>query len=493
MSGKHSLESTPAPLSKRNPHHPPSNFSTRKRRRTATISFDIFTDAHTSQPIASGSSFEESNADRFVSARRDFLVPLNITPRTNRIAKDFGLLEDRLLAHSETPKRREHSGISLLPLFRQSATKLYEIRREVSSISAASNLAKNRHFLVALSGPGMSRHPFSSPIAWSHSNLIAVAFKRAVYYQNLETKDVIHICSADDADGHMYSIDWGGRRMPNTIAAGTEHGTVQLWDVQQLTKGAAWAHDNEGMGGMHWSDDVLAVGRRNGGVCMLDPRTRTMVAELSGHKHHVHGVRWSIDSRQLATSDDVGLVNVWDRRMNDVVCRINSNPRMRHPGPVKALAWSEWQSDLLATGGALPDGTIRIWNTKHLDTSDPVLKIPLKTSVTSLHWSPHCKELLSTHGGSWTQYRSPASRFSQYKTVPSPLSNSITVHAYPSGDRIVSVEAHQGAVGHSCMSPDGCSVFTMSATEHNIKMFKVWSAPAGSGKGASSFSFKGIR
>jgi cell division cycle protein 20 (cofactor of APC complex) len=32
-------------------------------------------------------------------------------------------------------------------------------------------------------------------------------------------------------------------------------------------------------------------------------------------------------------------------------------------------------------------------------------------------------------------------------------------------------------VGHSCMAPDGCSVFTVSPMEETIKMFRVWAAP----------------
>ena len=68
----------------------------------------------------------------------------------------------------------------------------------------------------------------------------------------------------------------------------------------------------------------------------------------------------------------------------------------------QALAWCPWKPELLATGTMYPDGKVRIWNINNtIGTAPPTHIIPLNTSVTSLLWSPHCKELLSTHGMSW--------------------------------------------------------------------------------------------
>jgi cell division cycle protein 20 (cofactor of APC complex) len=58
--------------------------------------------------------------------------------------------------------------------------------------------------------------------------------------------------------------------------------------------------------------------------------------------------------------------------------------------------------------------------------------------------------------------------------VTSPLANSVTVHAYPSYKRLLSVQAHHGVVSHSCLSPDGTSVFTVSAGDESMKMWKIW-------------------
>lgn len=152
-----------------------------------------------------------------------------------------------------------------------------------------------------------------------------------------------------------------------------------------------------------------------------------------------------------------------------------------------------------------PDGKIRVWNVNNtLGTAPPVHIIPLNTSVTSLVWSPHCKELLSTHGISWLPRGGandscpnlPSSSNASASAGPSgsnaagagrrrerpisaktPLTNALAVHAYPSLRRIVSVPAHQGPIGHACLGPDGTSVFTICPYEEAMKMWRVWGPP----------------
>ena len=158
------------------------------------------------------------------------------------------------------------------------------------------------------------------------------------------------------------------------------------------------------------------------------------------------------------------------------------------------MAWCPWKSDLVATGSVFPEGTIRIWST--LSTSSiptPLHTIHLNTSVTSLHWSPHCKELLSTHGSTWSLSPTPTVPRGPLKIIPSLLANTVTVHAYPSCQRLVSVPSHLGSVTHSCLSPDGTSVFTASPWDESMKMWKIWGKREDMGKRESVFDKFAIR
>ncbi|KIK43654.1 hypothetical protein CY34DRAFT_689732 [Suillus luteus UH-Slu-Lm8-n1] len=459
---------------KRTPPRPniSSTYSTRKRRRVSVASLDLGQDL--ARPLVPDTPIEEINGDRFVTVRTSTSLPLNITPRTNRIAKAFGLLDDRVLSPTAPPLL--FSDRCFRSLLRRSASELFSTSRAVSLLSAKANLGARNHFVLALDGPGMSTDMFASPMAWSHANCIGVAFKYDVYFQNLESRAVVHLWRSTLSDGTVHSIDWAGKAKPFLLALGTTAGDVRVMDAEKKMQHVDWLDGDHGMGGMHWNGDVLAVGRAGGNVTLFDVRMRAEIARIMGHKRRVHGVKWSVDGRHLATGDDSGIVHIWDHRASDLLTNGDKNIRMKHKGPVKALSWSPWQDGLLATGGSSPDGEIHIWNTgKMAPSSGPMHSIPLQTSITSLHWSPHCKELLSTHGSSWAVPQSNVHPVAHESAVG--VENSLAVHSYPSCQRIVNIKAHSAPVGHSCMAPDGCSVFTVSPMEETIKMFRVWAAP----------------
>jgi cell division cycle protein 20 (cofactor of APC complex) len=82
------------------------------------------------------------------------------------------------------------------------------------------------------------------------------------------------------------------------------------------------------------------------------------------------------------------------------------------------------------------------------------LKTP--SQISSIQWSPHRKEILSTHG------------------IPT---NSIMVHSYPSFDCVAEIrDAHDARVLFSCISPAGDVVCT-GAGDENLKFWRIWEAP----------------
>ena len=73
------------------------------------------------------------------------------------------------------------------------------------------------------------------------------------------------------------------------------------------------------------------------------------------------------------------------------------------------------------------------------------------------------------------------------------MANSITVHAYSTGKRLVSVPAHTGVVSQSCLGPDGTAVFTICYREEAMKMWKVWAKGEREEKPRTSFDKFNIR
>ncbi|EKM52376.1 uncharacterized protein PHACADRAFT_260701 [Phanerochaete carnosa HHB-10118-sp] len=468
-----------------------TNAYSTKRRRVSFASVDLKSEV-TPGPSSAAARVQPSG-DRFISSRPDIQAPLNITPRTRRIANVFGLIDDRVLRFTDP-----NSGVadsSDYNHLRVNFAQLLAKKSKVSPASCVATLGARKQFVLALDGPGVPPDPFAYPLTWSRRNQIAVACGKDVYYQDLDSRVITHLCKVKATQGRPTSVQWR-TESPHEIAVSTTLGSVQLWDAGVGEAVREWQDENwEAVGGTDWRGSVLAVGLDGGTLQFYDARQEQLAARLDLHRSKVHGVKFSPDGNYLASSDQQGVVYLWDMRAGKPLsdCK-KMGGRIKHGAPVKALSWCPWQPDLLATGSTYPDGKVRVFTTK---ATAPIARalhvLPLHTAVTSLHWAAHAKELLSTHGTSWDPH-APRNAAGRPVAVPTQLTNSITVHAFPSGRRLLSVPAHAGAVGHSCLSPDGTMVFTICPAEEAMKMWKVWSAPELPARPSSSFSGKfGIR
>ncbi|OSD00035.1 WD40 repeat-like protein [Trametes coccinea BRFM310] len=488
--------STPAPSRKRAwvPGSVTNMYSAAKRRRMSFSAADEpdrnFEAGETAELEASG---KVNVADRFISAPKDHALPLQTTPRTQRIAKIFGLADDRILKYTDT--NVEPSTNTFLGRHRFNYYQLLKKPHQVPPTSAEAHLGARKQFVLALDGPGIPSDLFAYPISWSARNAIAVACGRDVYYQNLDTRAISHLFKLPHSRGKLVTIEWA-RKDPGFLAAGTTNGDIQLWDTDTTTQVRRWQEEAfVDVGGMSWHDKILAVGLGDGVITLYDARSPELIGRIESHRDKVHGLQWRHDGNFLASSDQQGVVQIWDARASKSLSSEDRwRSKMKHGAPVKALAWCPWKPELLATGAMYPDGRIRVWNINNTPAAAPAPHIiSLHTSVTSLLWSPHCKELLSTHGMSWQPRAGasescpslpadvgPNSRARRLRererpvSVKTGLTNSLTVHAFPSLRRVVSVPAHTGAVGHSCLSPDGTKVFTICPAEEAMKMWQVW-------------------
>ncbi|KAI0772439.1 WD40-repeat-containing domain protein [Trametes elegans] len=483
--------STPAPKRKRAwvPGSVTNMYSAAKRRRMS------FADDEDRGFETSATEYESGGkvnvADRFISAPKDNAMPLQTTPRTQRIAKIFGLADDRVLKYTDT--NVEPTTHSFLGRHRFNYHQLLKKPHTVPQTSAEAHLGARKQFVLALDGPGIPSDLFAYPISWSARNAIAVACGRDVYYQNLDTRAISHLFKLPLNRGKLITIEWSHVE-PNMLAAGTSNGDVQLWDTETTTQVHRWQEEPlVDVGGMSWCDKVLAVGLGDGVITLYDTREPDPIGRIESHRDKVHGLQWRHDGNYLASSDQQGVVQIWDARASK---ELNSGNRwrskMKHNAP--ALAWCPWKPELLATGSMYPDGKIRIWNINTTPAAAPAPHtLALNTSVTSLLWSPHSKELLSTHGMSWQPRAGasescptlpsdvgPNSRARRLRererpvSVKTALTNALAVHAFPSLRPVVTVPAHTGAVGHSCLGPDGTKVFTICPAEEAMKMWKVW-------------------
>lgn len=113
----------------------------------------------------------------------------------------------------------------------------------------------------------------------------------------------------------------------------------------------------------------------------------------------------------------------------------------RHKAPVKALAWSPWQSGVLATGGSKKDNFIRFFN---VDTNSVISEYNTGSQVCQMLWNKYEKELITSHGS---------------------IKNQISLWSYPKMNKISDLTGHLSRVLYMSMSPDGCTLVSGSSDE----------------------------
>lgn len=276
-----------------------------------------------------------------------------------------------------------------------------------------------------LDAPGLVDDYYLNLLDWSSGNQVAIGLERNVYVWSAESGTVSCLLETA-ADTYVSSVKWSGDGA--YVGVGLGSGEVQIWDVEEGTKLRSMHGHDTRVGVMGWNKHILSTGARSGLVYNHDVRVaQHKVAELVSHTSEVCGLEWRADGAQLATGGNDNLVSIWDARSLGAPKFQKTN----HRAAVKALSWCPWQPNLLATGGGSYDRHIHFWNTT---TGARTNSIDTGSQVTSLRWSKHYKEIVSSSG------------------FPD---NSLSIWSYPTLIRNVEIPAHETRVLHSCLSPDG--------------------------------------
>jgi len=299
-----------------------------------------------------------------------------------------------------------------------------------------------------LDAPGLIDDYYLNLLDWSSCNQVAIGLERNVYVWSAD-EGTVNCLLETSPDTYVSSVKWSQDGAYVSVGLGT--GEVQIWDVAEGVKiRSMFGHDTR-VGVMGWNKHILSTGSRSGLVFNHDVRiAEHKVAELVQHTSEVCGLEWRSDGAQLATGGNDNLVCIWDARSLAVPKFTKTN----HKAAVKALAWCPWNMSLLATGGGSYDRHIHFWNTT---SGARVNSIDTGSQVTSLRWSTHYREIVSTSG------------------FPD---NSLSIWSYPTLVRNVEIPAHESRVLHSCLSPDGQMLATAAADE-SLKFWKIFEKKPG--------------
>ncbi|KAL0097021.1 WD40-repeat-containing domain protein [Phycomyces blakesleeanus] len=293
-----------------------------------------------------------------------------------------------------------------------------------------------------LDSPYMVDDYYLNLLGWSCHNVVAVALERSVYLWNAETGTANVL---DEDPKHMVtSVSWSADG--TLLAVGDETGETQIWDVYRSELLRSMGGPTCRVGVLAWNKCTVSSGAYNGVIYNHDVRIeKHNISEFKGHDEEVCGLEWRSDGEYIASGGNDNILNVWDPRQH----RNSIMSRQEHKSAVKAIAWCPWNLPLLATGGGRDDKKIHFWDaTKNTKLNT----INAGSQITSLRWSHHYKEIVSTHG------------------LPN---NNLTIWEYPTCNKIADIHAHESRILHSALSPDGELLATSSADE-NLKFWNVF-------------------
>lgn len=207
------------------------------------------------------------------------------------------------------------------------------------------------------------------------------------------------------------------------------------WDLFLQLRTLQGGHRSR-VGALSWNDHILSTGGQDALIINNDVRIRSHITQIyRGHRQEVCGLKWSGSGKLLASGGNDNLLYIWDRS----IASTQSLHRFEdHIAAVRALAWSPFQSNLLASGGGDGDRCIKFWNTH---TGVCLNSVDTRSQVSSLLWSKNERELLSSHG------------------FPK---NQLTLWKYPSMDKIANLTGHTSRV-----------LFTAQVLPWNLLLLKL--------------------
>ncbi|KAE8661952.1 UDP-glycosyltransferase 89A2-like [Hibiscus syriacus] len=298
-----------------------------------------------------------------------------------------------------------------------------------------------------LDAPRLRNDYYANIMSWSNNNILAVTLVRSSTYGTPRTREYTSCFS------------------------------LQLWDAESSKLVRNLQGHSGRIASTAWNGRILTSGSRDKSIINHDVRAANNVAScIKQHADEVCGLKWSTEGNRLASGGNENLLYIWEgskMSSSKFLHRLSD-----HCAAVKALTWCPYQYNVLASGGGLSDGCIKIWNTQK---GICINSIETKAQICGLEWNRHHKEILSGHGYSIRENQ-----------------NKLCLWKYPSMTKLGELGNHKSRVINLCQSPDGITVISAGADE-TLRFWDVFGPPTAGNlmvsdlQGLSSFRTSPLR
>ncbi|KAM6035126.1 cell division cycle protein 20 homolog B [Theristicus caerulescens] len=284
---------------------------------------------------------------------------------------------------------------------------------------------------------GLRNDYYLNILDWSLENLIAIAVGPAACIWNGGNLQAIESIDLNTSSKYISSLAW--IKEGTCLAIGTSDGEVQLWDIETKKRLRNMFGHLSVVGALSWNHYILSSGSRLGSIHHHDVRVaQHHVGTLCQNKQSICSLKWSLTNQLLASGSSDGILNIWPA---DPGVKLQSQPlkTIPHSSAVKAMNWCPWQSKVLATGGGMKDGILRVWD---INREKIIQSAATDSQICSLLWLPKTSELMTGQG------------------LPG---NQMKILKYPMLINSSELYGHKGRVLHIAVSPDQSRLFSVAA------------------------------
>lgn len=208
--------------------------------------------------------------------------------------------------------------------------------------SAVTNLRKDK-FIVDFSVAQEDWPARVWPVGWSENNILVFGRGHRVHYKNLAlNEDIGQLCKFREDQGRLRIVACAGKEYPNTVAACSASGYIQLWDLATKKMVSKWT--TKSATAIQWNGPVLTVGGQRGSIRQYDTRVpdttkmKEQAKKTMRHQVKITSLAWNIDKKYLASGDEGGQVHIWDPRQQtaplEVGEMIQRRKKIQHTGVI---------------------------------------------------------------------------------------------------------------------------------------------------------------
>ena len=353
-------------------------------------------------------------------------------------AKNFkGYSSKNILKFKSTTKKKNENDENRMSVFGIDTD-------PISSLSLKNERRISKVPYKVLDAPQLQDDFYLNLVDWSSQNILVVGLANSVYIWSACTSRVTKLCEIQGNET-VSSLGWNQRG--TSLAVGVSNGETQIWDIGQLRLQRTLIGHQGRVSAVAWNANILSTGSRDKYILNRDLRSHEdYYLKLTGHKQEVCGLKWSFDSKRLASGGNDNKIMIWDSQYPNPLAKYTD-----HQAAVKAIAFSPHQHYILASGGGTADRCIKFWNTL---TNECISSIDTGSQVCNLMFSKTTDEIVSTHGYSLNQ---------------------IIIWNYPSMTKVSTLTGHTYRVLYLSMSPDGDNIVT-GAGDETLRFWNVFPA-----------------